>query len=93
MEGPELNEHAETAKASWDKSEHKVILLIGEHNVKRLLAKDLPHFHVVKVEVSDVTIFYEAVWVWLILFDDGEDIEMTPHVATQECYGSRIVMP
>ena len=83
MEGFELDQHTKTAKNLWDKSEHKVILLIGEHkvisligehSVNKFVTKNLLDLYAIKVKISDVTRSGRTASVWLILFDDG-DIE------------------
>lgn len=67
--------HRETAEALWDASKHKVILLIGEHNVKQFVQEELRMLNAIEIKGSDIKMFGREACVWLVLSEGGEDIE------------------
>ncbi len=75
MEDAELAKHADTANALWEAGAHKVVLLLGDHNVGKFVTEDLPSMKTVSVKISDTTLFEREACVWLVLSENGEDIE------------------
>ena len=83
--------HAEIEKALWTRSEHEVILLIGEHNIRKFVTEDLPNLRATKVEISKANMVRMGkAGIWLVFDEDGREIRkvVIPSYHTQYLYYS-----